>query len=87
MVPVMPQKNAGQVATRIRDEARRQKIAQVDLGNAAGLTQAAVSRRFTGEVEVSVTEAELFARILNVSVAWLFGESEDPARDPALQDA
>lgn len=83
----MSEKNIGPVATRVKAEARRRKISQAELGQASGLTQAAISRRFTGEVEISVTEAEQFAQILNVSVAWLFGEAADPAPAPALQDA
>lgn len=89
MVAAMSEKNIGSVATRVRAEARRQKISQADLGSKAGLTQAAISRRFTGEVEITVTEAEIFAQTLNVSVSWLFGEAPDPDPAPAqaLQDA
>ncbi|UVF61156.1 helix-turn-helix DNA binding domain protein [Arthrobacter phage Aoka] len=83
----MSEKTTGQVADRVRREARRQKVRQAELAEAAGLTQQAISRRFTGEVEISVSEAEIFARLLNVSVAWLFGETADPAPVPALQDA
>jgi transcriptional regulator with XRE-family HTH domain len=83
----MSEKNIGAVATRVRAEARRQKISQADLGLATGLTQAAISRRFTGEVEITVGEAEIFASVLNVSVSWLFGEAAEPSPARALQGA
>jgi transcriptional regulator with XRE-family HTH domain len=83
----MSEKTIAPVAKRIRDEARRQKMWQTELGKKTGLTQAAISRRFTGDVEITVTEAEQFAQALNVSVAWLFGEATDPAPAPVLQDA
>lgn len=79
----MSEKTIGPVAKRVKAEAARQGIKQADLGRSVGLTQAAVSRRFIGEVDITVTEAELFANALGVSVAWLFGE----AAEPALQDA
>lgn len=83
----MSEKNIGPVATRVKAEARLQRISQAELGRAAGLTQVAISRRLTGDVAISVTEAELFARALNVSVSWLFGEAADPTPPAALQTA
>jgi len=79
----MSEKTLGPVAAKVKAEAIRQGIKQADLGRAAGMTQAGVSRRLTGDVDITVTEAERFAQILGVSVAWLFGEAEAPA----LQDA
>lgn len=70
----------GAVATRIRDEAARQGIKQAELAEKIGLTQQAVSRRFIGGAPITVVEVEQFAEALNVSVAWLFGETETPAR-------
>lgn len=67
------------VAGRLKVEARNRKVSQAELGTAAGLTQAAVSRRLVGEVEITVTEAERFADALGVSVAWLFGETAEKA--------
>lgn len=75
--------NDDTVATRVRVEAKRRGISQATLAEQAGMTQKAVSRRLTGQVEISVVEADLFARTLGVSVSWLFGETADPA--PVLQ--
>lgn len=82
----MKTKTRSAVATRIRDEAKRQGVGQAELAGKIGLTQQAVSRRFVGNAPISVVEVEQFAEALNVSVAWLFGETETPAR-PELVDA
>lgn len=79
----MSEKTPGPVAVKVRAEARRRKISQAALAGAANLSQQAISRRFAGEVDISVTEAEQFAQVLGVSVSWLFGETAAPV----LQDA
>jgi transcriptional regulator with XRE-family HTH domain len=77
----MTKKPRSAVATRIREESKRQGIPQRELAEKVGLTQQAVSRRLGEQAApISVVEAELFAEALNVSVAWLFGETETPAR-------
>jgi transcriptional regulator with XRE-family HTH domain len=73
------------VATRIREEAKRQGISQAALAGTIGLTQQAVSRRLSGGAPISVIEAEQFAQALNVSVSWLFGETE--TREPVAAEA
>lgn len=75
------------VAIRIREESKRQKITQSALAAAVGMTQQAVSRRLGGTAPITVVEAEQFAQALNVSVAWLFGETETPARVDELVPA
>lgn len=80
----MSEKTTGQIAARIRSQARRQNITQAALAAALGLTQQAVSRRLSGEVEISIGEIEILARALNVSVSWLFGETAEEAPVPEL---
>jgi transcriptional regulator with XRE-family HTH domain len=69
-------KTPAAVAQRVKAEAARQGIPQAALADAIGVTQQNVSRRLAGTAPISVVEAELFAATLNVSVAWLFGETE-----------
>lgn len=47
---------------------------QADVAESLGLSQPAVSRRLSGEVDFSATELTKLAALLNVPVATFFGE-------------
>jgi len=66
------------VAANVRAEMARQRIPQVALADALGITQQSVSARLRGAVDFSVPELDLVARLLNVSAALLLGS--EPAR-------
>jgi transcriptional regulator with XRE-family HTH domain len=74
-------KTPAAVAQRIKAEAARQRIPQAVLAETIGVNQQNISRRLTGKGPITVVEAALFADLLGVSVAWLFGETE--IREPA----
>ena len=84
----MTQTTRSAVAIRIADELRRQGLKQHDLATKTGMTQQAVSRRLKvyDAAPITVVEVEQFAHALNVSVAWLFGETETPARADSAAD-
>lgn len=50
------------------------RATQQDAGDKLGLSQRAMSRRLTGEVEFSATELEKLASMLEVPVSSFFGE-------------
>jgi transcriptional regulator with XRE-family HTH domain len=55
-------------------------ISQVNMAARMGITQAAVSRKLSGERPWFADELRLAARILDVSVGELFGEHGKPRR-------
>lgn len=71
----MAKKTLSAVATRIREEAKRQGLSQTALAGSCSMTQQAISRRLSGGAPITVTEAEQFAAALNVSISWLYGET------------
>lgn len=64
--PTIPDRVRGALAVR--------RLTQEQAGAEIGLTQKALSRRLTGEVEFSVTELQKLAELTGVPVASLYGE-------------
>lgn len=62
-------------AIRVADEVRaamaRKRVSQTKLADILGISQAAVSRRLTGEVAFDVNELSVLAGALDVSLATL----------------
>lgn len=65
------------VSGAVRAEMARARFSQQRIADALGLSQAAVSRRLTGEVPFSATELAVVAKLLNVRVGTLYGESNN----------
>lgn len=62
------------VAENVRAELARRRLTQEQAGAAIGLTQKAMSRRLTGEVEFSASELQKLAGLLEVPAGTLLGE-------------
>lgn len=54
---------------------REQRLTQDDLADELGISQQAVSRRLSGDVEFTAGELEKIASFLDVPVAKFFGEA------------
>lgn len=63
------------VAANVRAEVARRQLRQIDVAEALGLNQRAVSRRLTGQVEFSATELHALAHLLDTSVDALLGNT------------
>lgn len=55
------------VAGNIRTEVARQRITQVDIADALGISQPAVSRRLRGEMSLRISELDIFAALLKTT--------------------
>jgi transcriptional regulator with XRE-family HTH domain len=62
------------IADRVRGALATRRLTQEQAGDAVGLSQKAMSRRLTGEVEFSVTELQKLAELAGVPVSTLYGE-------------
>lgn len=62
------------IARNVRAELARRRLTQEQVGAEIGLTQKAMSRRLTGEVEFSGSELQKLAEVLGTPVATLYGE-------------
>jgi len=70
----MPTTTTQRVAAEIRAGLARRGLTQGDLAAALGLSQAAVSRRLTGEVPIDVEELTAVADWLGVPLSALLAE-------------
>ena len=68
LVQVHEQTYTWQVATEIRAAAARAMISQRELGEALGLSQMAISRRFRGETAFDVEELAAVSALLDVPI-------------------
>lgn len=59
---------------RVRSALALRRLTQEQAGEQIGLTQKAMSRRLTGEVQFSAAELEQLAQLLDVPVASFFGQ-------------
>lgn len=75
MVPLMDTTTTQRVAANIRAELARRKLGGVDLARVLGMSQAAASRRLTGEVPFGINEVAVTADWLGVDMVALFSES------------
>lgn len=72
-----------QIGERVHQLMWQRRVTQKGLGKEMGLTQATVSRKLRGERTWYPDELILVARLFNVTVGHLFGETEkDPAAKP-----
>lgn len=71
------------IADRVRSALALRRFTQERAGEEIGLTQKAMSRRLTGEVEFSASELQRLAELLDVSVASLYGEPSVRGEVPA----
>jgi transcriptional regulator with XRE-family HTH domain len=62
------------IADRVRGALATRRLNQEQAGEAIGLSQKAMSRRLTGEVEFSATELQRIAELAGVPIASLYGE-------------
>lgn len=62
------------VARKVRGLAAEHGANQQDIGDAIGLTRAAVGRRLSGKVDFTSTELQILAAYFGVPVSVLFGE-------------
>lgn len=62
------------IVENVRAELARRRLTQEQVGVEIGLTQKAMSRRLTGEVEFSGSELQKLAEFLGTPVATLYGE-------------
>lgn len=67
----MKQRDADHVAGNVRAEVARKRLRQAQMATALGMTQQALSRRMTGDVEFSASEVQAIANLLGVPVADL----------------
>lgn len=63
-----PDENAHDVVVRIREALRAANISQETVAQRLGLTQQAISRRFTGAVDFSLSELTAIAELLELSL-------------------
>ena len=70
---------AERVAAEVRAALAREGKPQRFVGEVLGLSQPAVSRRMRGEVAFNVTELDLLAIALGVSVSAFYAIAEAPA--------
>lgn len=68
----MPDSLTLRVAAEIRAEMARQRMTQVRLSEALGLSQPQVAKRLKGEIAFDTTELETVARTLGVPVTHFF---------------
>jgi transcriptional regulator with XRE-family HTH domain len=68
------------IVKEIRAEMARQGISQTRLGELTGRTQNTVSRRLTGQVQLSMGEIEEFAIALDVPVDQLMSSPKQRSR-------
>lgn len=80
-----PTNNADNVAERIRKISRAARISQESLAAAIGLSQQAMSRRFQGEVDFSVSELTAIAPLLGTTAAALLTPTASPSDAPSAQ--
>lgn len=69
------------VAEEVRALMARKRISQVRLAMATGLTQAAISRRITGQVAFDLQDLERISPVLDVTPVQLLGMSESRTTD------
>jgi transcriptional regulator with XRE-family HTH domain len=62
------------IADRVRSALALRRFTQERAGEEIGLTQKAMSRRLTGEVEFSASELQKLAGLLDVPVSSFYGE-------------
>lgn len=67
------------VAERISDRRRSLRMSQRDLAKAVGVSQGMIVAYEKGTTDLPVSRVEELARALNTSIAYLFGETDDPA--------
>lgn len=70
----MNESNAECVAANVRAEVARRRIRQTAIAEHLGLNQQQVSRRLNGQVELTATELQRLAELLEVPVGSLYGE-------------
>jgi hypothetical protein len=70
------------VAAEVRAEMARQRVSQQTLAGAVGISQAAISRRITGEVPFDVTELARVAEVLGVPAAQFLDAGKSPGSKP-----
>jgi len=70
----MTQPLAQRVATEVRAEMARQRVSQDALAAAIGMSQAAVSRRLSGDIPFDVAELEDVATALRVPISQFLAE-------------
>jgi hypothetical protein len=74
---------AADLAATVRAEAARRKVSQVAIGDLTNHTQRAVSRRWTGEVDWSVTDLEKIAALFGMTVDGLLALARRDAKAAA----
>jgi transcriptional regulator with XRE-family HTH domain len=74
-----PSLHAQRVTSRVRHELRARRISQEELAAAIGISQQAVSRRLTGDVDFTLTELGIVAEQLGTSIADLTAEPGEKA--------
>ena len=72
------------IGDRIRLERLRGRLSQIELAARVGLTQHTVSKIENDMVDLKLSYVRTFARVLDVSVAYLLGlEAEASRKEPA----
>lgn len=66
--------NLHRPAANVRAEMARRNVRQITVAKRLGISQAAISRRLSGETEFSVAELLQVADLLGVTAAHLLGE-------------
>lgn len=69
----MTQTLSGAVAANIRAELARQRVSQAQVAERLGLSQAAVSRRLSGQTPFEIDEVAEVASLLDVAPSHLLG--------------
>lgn len=59
-------------------------MSQTRLARTLGITPAGISRRMNGGAEWGLSETRRIAEILDTTVAFIAGETDDPARPDSL---
>jgi transcriptional regulator with XRE-family HTH domain len=67
-----------EIGARVHALMWQRRISQISLGRTIGIDQGGVGRRLRGERGWTTAELRAVARELKVSVAFLFGETDDP---------
>lgn len=67
---------AESVGKRVRAEMDRQHIRQTTVARRLTISQAAVNRRLSGEIPFNVAELAAVARLLDVGICSLLGETQ-----------
>lgn len=56
------------------------KVTQTEFGRVIGMDQSSVAKRLRGKLGWSAAQLKITAAVLNSTVAYLMGETEDPYR-------